>query len=988
MRDWALLLVVILAFLTGCSGGTFDDAKPPKLMLNSGNVISLKHGDTFVFEAYWLHSNGKSEAIDLSDESYAFSVDNVGVAHFSGQKNALQANKDGVAVVWLTYKNASTNETQASEKVTVIVQSKALSRLEFTKAHDSIPKGVTAEFFLDAVYSDGSRQDVTSSAIWSTSDGNVMTVVRGRVTASSSPDLAEKQSVDVTASFNGLTVSKSVMVSDAVISSIVISSPVVTIPQGVTQTLHLVARYSDNTALVQTASANWRSSAPQTVEVTSGVVSGLAQGEAIITATLEGKIATAQVFVREKLLHHLEIVVPPQVSVQTPTDISVMAFFEGYNGGIDVTSDVIWALDNAKATIDDGTLLGVGLGPVAIKAVYGDKEALSTVEIVDPVIALEVKMASEPHRVGDDADFTVETLTKLGQRTDVSNDPNLSVVSYDAGALSWQRGNRLKVVGMGPGAFTVRLGALETNAQVKIGSLSKSGYWYGVDSYLSHNTALPVAEAHCSGCSHQRFSYQWIVDMDEDGHFDMGPAVADRVYDSDSYAPVNDEFGKPVRLIANHEEWETPLMNDYLANALVRDLRFSGNYQAFAALKQDGTVVTEGEDSVGGNSSAVARQLTDVEQIVSGESAYAVRKGDGTVVAWGNVSDGGDASAVRDQLNDVTDVVYWREKSGFVARKSDGTLATWGAMGASAIQGTNVSHLSYFPGANSGYLVAETAEGASLVWDPNSLATTAINDVSSFHVNNYAFAAVKQDGSVVTGGEAYSGGDASAVQDQLTDVVQILSLGNGFIALKQDGTVVFWGDAFRYDATTALLSSLTNVKRLYNSRNTIAALKHDGTVFTWANTAFGVEAIPNSFVDIEQMVTSAYSNAFAMTNSDGTVVVAEFLGDYNGANVTIKESVFTDNAKHLYSHGSNGGIFIALTSDDTVAVWGRSAYGGDPSNVQHRLTNVLDVIRVGREAYGAWRLDGTLIVWGRGVIEGLFTRGGLHECEEQEVAVK
>ena len=57
------------------------------------------------------------------------------------------------------------------------------------------------------------------------------------------------------------------------------------------------------------------------------------------------------------------------------------------------------------------------------------------------------------------------------------------------------------------------------------------------------------------------------------------------------------------------------------------------------------------------------------------------------------------------------------------------------------------------------------------------------------------FAAMLSDGSVVTWGNAFHGGDSSAVQDQLRDVQQIQASNGAFAAILGDGSVVTWGDA-------------------------------------------------------------------------------------------------------------------------------------------------------------------------------------------------
>ena len=56
-----------------------------------------------------------------------------------------------------------------------------------------------------------------------------------------------------------------------------------------------------------------------------------------------------------------------------------------------------------------------------------------------------------------------------------------------------------------------------------------------------------------------------------------------------------------------------------------------------------------------------------------------------------------------------------------------------------------------------------------------------------------AFAAILEDGSVVTWGDPDGGGDSSAVQGKLKSVQQIQAVHYGFAAILEDGSVVTWG---------------------------------------------------------------------------------------------------------------------------------------------------------------------------------------------------
>ena len=55
-----------------------------------------------------------------------------------------------------------------------------------------------------------------------------------------------------------------------------------------------------------------------------------------------------------------------------------------------------------------------------------------------------------------------------------------------------------------------------------------------------------------------------------------------------------------------------------------------------------------------------------------------------------------------------------------------------------------------------------------------------------------AFAAIL-DGSVVTWGDAESGGDSGAVQNQLKDVRKIQATAGAFAAILADGSTITWG---------------------------------------------------------------------------------------------------------------------------------------------------------------------------------------------------
>ena len=170
---------------------------------------------------------------------------------------------------------------------------------------------------------------------------------------------------------------------------------------------------------------------------------------------------------------------------------------------------------------------------------------------------------------------------------------------------------------------------------------------------------------------------------------------------------------------------------------LTRVQQIKAIQSAFAAIREDGLVVTWGEPNGGGDSSEVQAQLTRVQQIQSTDSAFAALRDDGTVVTWGDRHDGGDSRQVQEQLTRVRQIQATQD--AFAALRYDGTVVTWG----------------------------DRLDGAS------RQVQEQLTQVQQIQATCAAFAAVRRDGSVVTWGDRDCGGDSSRVQDQLTSVKQI-----------------------------------------------------------------------------------------------------------------------------------------------------------------------------------------------------------------------
>lgn len=96
------------------------------------------------------------------------------------------------------------------------------------------------------------------------------------------------------------------------------------------------------------------------------------------------------------------------------------------------------------------------------------------------------------------------------------------------------------------------------------------------------------------------------------------------------------------------------------------------NAGAFVWLRDDGTALSFGSESYGGD----RRALEDVSVVRSTMSAFAALHSNGSVTAWGDPERGGDAQRVKKNLNNIVELRATQES--FVCRNASGSLFLWG----------------------------------------------------------------------------------------------------------------------------------------------------------------------------------------------------------------------------------------------------------------------------------------------------------------------
>ena len=381
------------------------------------------------------------------------------------------------------------------------------------------------------------------------------------------------------------------------------------------------------------------------------------------------------------------------------------------------------------------------------------------------------------------------------------------------------------------------------------------------------------------------------------------------------------------------------------------------NFNAFAALKDDGSVVTWGVSTSGGSSTAVAAELSSgVKQVYSTLYAFAALKQDGSVVAWGDETWGGSAPA---GLSDAAKI--FSSSGAFAAVKNDGSVVTWGnsARGgdSSAVSAQLTSGVLRIY-SNQQAFAALKDDGTVAAWGNSTTGGTApagLSDVVEIQATDLAFAARKSDGTVVAWGSSTYGGTAP---EGLSDVAVLYSNVNSFVALKNDTSIVGWGNS-SYGGTGPAVTGVVNI---VSTPRAFAALFLDGSVRAWGWPASGGDHSP-VLAQLNSGVTAIYGNevAFAAVKLDGSVVTWGTATD-GGDSSAVAAQLSSGVVKVVGSQRA----FAALKDDGSVVTWGNATYGADSSAVAAQISSGVTKLFSVYNAFAALKSDGSIVTWGGG----------------------
>ncbi|MFI5299968.1 MAG: Ig domain-containing protein, partial [Polyangiales bacterium] len=252
-----------------------------------------------------------------------------------------------------------------------------------------------------AVYSDGTKADVTLSADWTSGSPAIATVgPKGSTNVGTVTGVSAGDTV-VSAVFSGVTGTTPITVAGATPTSLTVAPTTATLAPGANTTLTATETLSDGTKINVTTTATWTTSDGTVAIVAAGVVTAEKAGTATITVSIAGLTATATITVSAATLVSLTVS-PTGATVPKGSSTKFTATGKYSDGSTrDLTSTVVWSVGTASVASvsnvagSNGTATGLAVGSSSIIATIGSISAKGTLTVTGATL-IGVKVSPNP----------------------------------------------------------------------------------------------------------------------------------------------------------------------------------------------------------------------------------------------------------------------------------------------------------------------------------------------------------------------------------------------------------------------------------------------------------------------------------------------------------------------------------------------------------------------------------------------------------------
>ncbi len=406
----------------------------------SGLGSSLAKGVSGQLTATGVYSDGSVHDITNSVVWTSLSPQ-VGSVSASGLVTALTP---GSVVLSATL--GSVSRTQA-----LTVTSATLVSIGVTPTNSSAPQGLTTQFTAIGVFTDGTTQDLTASAVWNSSNVAVAPISN----ASGSSGLATNAAIGTTtigAKYDGITGSTLYTVAAATLTSIQITGGQA-LPDGTTEPLTATGVYNNGTTQDLTASVVWASSNTTVATVSNaagsnGLVDGQHQGSSMLSASFGSVSASINLQITPAVLTSIAVTpVNPSIANGTHKQFIATGTYSD-NTTQNITNSVLWSssngvaasVSNAQGQNGLATANGVGAATItaALNGLSGSSQLTTTAATL---VSIAVTPSTATLANGTTRQYTATGMYSDGTTQNITTDvawtastPSVAAVSNVSGS--------------------------------------------------------------------------------------------------------------------------------------------------------------------------------------------------------------------------------------------------------------------------------------------------------------------------------------------------------------------------------------------------------------------------------------------------------------------------------------------------------------------------------------------------------------------------
>ena len=366
-------------FLHCGSGSSAPSAPVLSAITVTPATKSIAKGTTLQLTATGTYSDGKQTSLN---SVVTWQVSPANLATVDAQGN-LKAEAQGVAQVSATYQTVSGSAS-------ITIGPAALLQITIGASQFSLPVGESESLTATGSYTDGTTQDLSSSATWQASPQNLVTI-----SANGNLKALSVGSVQLSATYNGVTGNASFTVAPAALLSLAVSVPQPSLPLGESEPLVANGTYSDSTVTNLTQSVTWQVSPSTRATIDGkGNLTAISQGAVQVSATYQGVTTSAQVTMAPAALLSLSISAPQtSLPLGESESLVVTGTYSDTTTG-NLTHLVSWKITPPTAAKVDvyGNLTGLSQGAVQISAAYQGVSG-STQITVAPAALLSISVS-------------------------------------------------------------------------------------------------------------------------------------------------------------------------------------------------------------------------------------------------------------------------------------------------------------------------------------------------------------------------------------------------------------------------------------------------------------------------------------------------------------------------------------------------------------------------------------------------------------------